>query len=353
MEGKEPNLDNGKKIRIGLLGCGRVAPYHLHAISKIPKCELAAVCDIVEEKAKVIALKNNVRYYTRYEDMLLDRSIDLISVCTPHGLHAEHAIKAANSGKHVITEKPMAMNINDADLMIEACKRNNVRLFVIKQNRYNPPVIKAREALEKGRFGKLILLNTTVFWTRPQNYFDMDAWRGTKAMDGGVIMNQASHHIDLVQWFGGDVESVFAYGNTLTHSFEVEDTAVVSLKFKNGAMGVIQGTTSTFPKNLEGSLTILGEKGTVKIGGFAVNKLDHWDFEDFRSEDEWIKEMHSEPPNEYGFGHLELYKDVIGALFYGKKTMMTGEEGRKSLELIQAIYLSMQTGKEIKLPLKI
>ena len=341
-----------KKLGIGILGCGRVAPYHYNAINQIDQCELVALCDSDKVRGKKAADENGVTLYSDYAKMLKDKNVDVISLCTPHGMHASQAIQAAKAGKHIITEKPMAMGLKDADMMIAEAKKNKVRLFVIKQNRYNPPIVKLKEALDKGRFGKLVLINTTVFWTRPQNYFDMDKWRGTKAMDGGVMMNQASHHIDLVHWMGGEVESVFAYGGTLTHSLEVEDTAVAVLKFKNGAMGVIQGTTCAFPKNLEGSLTVLGEKGSVKVGGFAVNKIDTWEFKDQSQEDEWVKQMKTEPPTVYGFGHLELYRELVNAIINGKDAMMKGEEGRKSLELIMAIYKSIETGKEVKLPLK-
>ncbi|MDP7115960.1 MAG: Gfo/Idh/MocA family oxidoreductase [Candidatus Woesearchaeota archaeon] len=341
-----------KKIRIGVAGCGRVAPYHFHAIKSIDDCELVAVCDAQKDLADKAAKEQNTKGYYDYGAFLKDKNIDVVSICTPHGLHADMAIKAAQAGKHIITEKPMAMNVADADAMIKAAKDNDVKLFVIKQNRYNPPVVKLKEALNQGRFGKLVLLNTTVRWTRPQEYFDMDKWRGTKEMDGGVFMNQASHHIDLVQWMGGDVKSVFAYGGTRTHKLDVEDTAVGVIKFKSGAMGVIEATTCTYPKNIEGSLTVLGEKGSVKVGGFAVNKIDIWEFSDHKMEDDWVKEMKTEPPNVYGFGHLELYKDLVNCLLNNKEAMMEGNEGRKSLELVMALYKSMQTGKEVSLPLK-
>ncbi len=346
-----------KKLGIGIAGCGRVAPYHINAINNIPQCKLAAICDVAEEKAKKAAEQGNnhgngIAVYNDYDKFLKDKNIDVVSICTPHGVHAEMAVKAARAGKHVITEKPMAMNLKDADRMIEECEKNKVKLFVIKQNRYNPPIIRLKEAADKGRFGKIVLINTTVRWTRPQEYFDADEWRGTKAMDGGVIMNQASHHIDLVQWIGGEVEKVFAYGGTLTHKLEVEDTAVAVLKFKSGALGVIEATTCSYPKNLEGSLTVLGETGSVKVGGFAVNKIELWEFKDHRMEDEWVKEMKAEPPSVYGFGHLQLYKELVDALLNNKKAMMEGREGRKSLELIMAIYKSMETGKEVRLPFK-
>tara|TARA_Y100000310_G_scaffold274290_1_gene290201 strand:+ start:4123 stop:5148 length:1026 start_codon:yes stop_codon:yes gene_type:complete len=338
-----------KKLGIGVIGCGRVAPYHFSAIKAIDECELVAVCDGDKERLEEAGGKQKVKTYDDYGKMLKDKNVDVVSICTPHGSHAEHAIMAAKAGKHIITEKPMAMTVEDADKMIAEAKKNKVRLFVIKQNRYNPPIVKLKQAVDKGRFGKMVLINTTVFWTRPQDYFDMDKWRGTKSDDGGVLMNQASHHIDLVHWMGGDVESVFGYGATRTHQLDVEDTAVAVLKFKSGAMGVIQGTTCAFPKNLEGSVTVLGETGSVKIGGFAVNKVDTWEFKDQAQGDEWVKQMKTEPPTVYGFGHQELYRELVDAIINGKDAMMTGDEGRKSLELIMAIYKSIETGKEVKL----
>lgn len=334
-------------VNIGLVGCGRISEKHLEAISQLKDCKLIAVCDVIKERAKNIAEKFNCEYYTNYEDMLKNSDINLISVCTPSGLHAKHTIMAAKMKKHVLTEKPMALNTKDADEMIRICKENNIKLFVVKQNRYNPPVLKAYEALKKGRFGKLLLLNTTVRWTRPQEYYDQDEWRGTKEMDGGVLMNQASHHIDLLQWFGGPVKSVFAKVATLNHNIEVDDTAIAVLKFKNGAVGVVEATTCAFPKNLEGSLTILGEKGSVKIGGVAVNKIDTWEFKNYENDDELINKFSTVPPNVYGFGHAEVYKNVIGSILNNKEQFIDGEEGKKSLELIEAIYKSAEEKREV------
>jgi predicted dehydrogenase len=334
-------------INIGLVGCGRISEKHLEAIKQLNTCKLTAVCDINEERAKKAAEQTGCTYYTDYEEMLKDKNINLISVCTPSGLHPKHTIMAAKYKKHVLTEKPMALKTKDADEMIRVCKEQGVKLFVVKQNRYNPPIQKAYEALKKGRFGKLLLLNTTVRWARPQEYYDQDEWRGTKEMDGGVLMNQASHHVDLLQWFGGPVESVFAKAGTLDHDIEVDDTAIVVLKFKSGALGIIEATTCTFPKNLEGSLTILGTKGSVKVGGFAVNKIDTWDFKDYENDDELIYKHSTVPPNVYGFGHAEVYKNVAGSILNNKDQFVDGEEGRKSLELINAIYKSAEEGREV------
>lgn len=334
-------------IKIGIIGCGRISGKHCEAINKLENCKLVAVCDKNEENAKAVANKANCEYYTNYEEMLDKADIDLVSICTPSGLHAKHTIMASNKKKHVVSEKPMAMDLKDADEMIKACRDNEVKLFVVKQNRYNPPVLKAYEALRKGRFGKLLLLNTTVRWARPQDYYDQDEWRGTKGKGGGVLMNQAIHHIDLLQLFGGPVKSVYAKLETLNHNIDVEDTGIVILKFESGALGVIEATTCTFSKDLEGSLTILGENGSVKIGGFAVNKMDIWDFKDNEKEDELIDKYSTMPPDVYGFGHLEFYKNVIDSITHNKDQQIDGEEGKKSLKLIQAIYKSAEEKREV------
>ena len=242
----------------------------------------------------------------------------------------------------------MALTLEDADKMIEACDRNGVRLFVVKQNRYNLPVQKLREALESGRFGKLVMGSVRVRWCRDNAYYKQDSWRGTWAMDGGVFTNQASHHIDLLEWMMGDVESVFAKSRTALSDIETEDTGVAVLKFKNGALGVIEATTATRPKDLEGSISILGEFGSVEIGGFAVNEIKTWNFQNTLESDKEVVEKYStNPPNVYGFGHKEYYLHVIDSILHNKKALVDGLEGRKSLELIVAMYESIETGKEV------
>ena len=240
-----------EKIGVGLIGCGRIANKHAEALSSLENVKIVAFCDVIEERANNFSTKYGGKVYLDYKDLLKDEAIKAVIIGTPSGLHAQMTIDAANAGKHVATEKPMALNLKDADAMIKACKDNNVKLCVIKQNRYNPPVVKLREAFDKGRFGKLFFIKTDVFWSRPQDYYDQDEWRGTWAMDGGVIMNQASHHVDLVRWFGGEVDSVFSTMNTFNHDIEVDDTHMGIIKFKNGAIGVVNATTSTFQKNIE------------------------------------------------------------------------------------------------------
>jgi predicted dehydrogenase len=271
-------------------------------------------------------------------------------VLTESGRHAQHVVELAQYGRHIVVEKPMALSLDDADRMIAACDARGVRLFVVKQNRFNVPVIKLREALEAGRFGKLVLGTVRVRWCREQAYYDQDAWRGTWELDGGVLANQASHHVDLLEWMMGDVDSVFAKAKTALAKIEAEDTAVVLLKFRNGALGIIEATTAARPRDLEGSISVLGEGGTVEIGGFAVNDLKTWQFTAPRPDDVDVIEKYSvNPPNVYGFGHKAYYDHVVDCIRTGSQQLVDGLEGRRSLELIAAIYESVETGREVSL----
>lgn len=337
------------KIKFGLIGCGRISEKHVNAIQNCPDAKLIAVCDIKEDRAKALGEKLNCPYFTDFKEMLELEEVDIVDVCTPNNNHPEITIETAKAKKHVLTEKPMALTNEDCDKMINACKENDVKLFVVKQNRFNPPIVKLKEALDRGRFGKLVLGNVTVRWTRPQEYYDNNDWHGTKAIDGGMLFTQASHHVDMLQWIMGPVHSIKAHIATLTHNIETEDTAVVSIKFKNGALGVIEGTTCTYPKNMEGSITILGEKGTAKIGGMAMNKIDYWEFSGFENDDETIKDCTTNPPNVYGYGHNEVIKNVVEHLLNKSEDLngVDGYEGKKSVQLINAIYDSALTGKEI------
>jgi predicted dehydrogenase len=342
-------------LNFALVGCGRIVKRHAELLShgQIKHSSLAAVCDIVPEKAEKIGTEFGVPYYTDMHKMMSEEEIDVVSVLTESGNHARHVLELAPYKKHVVVEKPMALSLDDAEEMIKACDHNRCKLFVIKQNRFNVPVMKLREALEAGRFGKLVLGTVRVRWCRPQAYYDQDPWRGTWAYDGGVLTNQASHHVDLLEWMMGDVESVFAKSITALADIEAEDTAVVTLKFTSGALGIIEATTATRPKDLEGSISILGEQGTVEIGGFAVNQMKTWNFLENLPEDEDIMENYSvNPPNVYGFGHQAYYEHVIDSILNNKKQLVDGLEGRRSLELIMAIYESIETGREVYLRFK-
>ena len=339
-------------IRFGLLGCGRIARRHSDLLGgdHIHGAKLVAVCDPDRARADAIAAKFGVPAHDDMDGFLARKDIDAVAVLTPSGLHPQHVIACARAGKHVVVEKPMALRLQDADDMIRACDEAGVKLFIVKQNRFNVPVVKAREALGAGRFGKLILGTVRVRWCRDQAYYDQDAWRGTWAYDGGVLTNQASHHVDMLEWFFGDVVSVHARAITALAKIETEDTAVATLKFRNGALGIIEATTAARPTDVEGSLSILGEKGMVEIAGFAVNQIRHWRFVDeIPADKEVIEKFSVNPPNVYGFGHQAYYQHVVDCLANQSAALVDGLEGRKSLELITALYESIETGEEVSL----
>lgn len=339
-------------INFALVGCGRIAKRHSELLgeNQIEGAKLVAVCDKIVSKAQVIAEKHSIPAYSCLHEMMKTEKIDVVAVLTESGLHAQHTIELAPYGAHVLVEKPMALTLEDADDMIEACDMHGVKLFVVKQNRFNLPIVQLRKALDQGRFGKLIMGTIRVRWCRPQAYYDQDSWRGTWAYDGGVLTNQASHHVDLLEWMMGDVESVFAKSKNALANIEAEDTAVVILKFRNGALGVIEATTAIRPKDLEGSISILGETGSVEVGGFAVNEMKTWNFSEIRKEDKDVINKYSvNPPNVYGFGHQAYYEHVVDCLNNKTAQLVDGLQGRKSLELINAIYESIETGEEVKL----
>lgn len=341
-------------VRFALVGCGRIAKRHAEILGErqIERANLVAVCDIRLDKAKQFGEKFNVPFFTDYHQMMreMQDDIDAISILTPSGSHAKNCVDLAPYGKHIIVEKPMALTLKDADAMIAACDRAGVKLFVVKQNRFNLPVTKLREAMDAGRFGKLVLGTVRVRWCRTQAYYDQDPWRGTWVEDGGVFANQASHHVDLLEWMMGEVETVFAKSSTALVDIEVEDTGVVLVKFTNGALGIIEATTATRPSDLEGSISVLGEHGSVEIGGFAVNKMNTWKFKQELPEDTDILNKYSEnPPSVYGFGHVRYIEHVVDCILNERAALVDGLEGRRSLELITAIYESIETGREVSM----
>ena len=339
-------------LKFALVGCGRIAKRHSELLGRgqIEGASLAAVCDLVEEKARAIATPLGVPWYTDMHQMMQREQPDVVVILTESGRHAEHTIALAPYGKHIVVEKPMALTLDSADAMIRVCDRHGVRLFVVKQNRFNVPVVKLREALVHGRFGKLVLGTVRVRWCRRQSYYDQDSWRGTWALDGGVLTNQASHHVDLLEWMMGDVDTVYAKASTALANIETEDTAIVMLKFRSGALGVIEATTAARPTDLEGSISILGEQGTVEIGGFAVNEMKVWRFENATADDgEVLKKYSVNPPSVYGFGHQAYYQHVVECIRRQQPQLVDGLEGRRSLELISAIYESIETGREVSM----
>ncbi len=349
-EPRTPIVD--RKIRFALVGCGRIANNHFDAIKQhADRCELTDVCDVDPAALAAAVEKTGARGHTRLAALLSTSKADCIVLTSPSGLHPAQTIDSARAGFDVMTEKPMATRWHDGQAMVRACDESGVRLFVVKQNRRNKTLQLLKQAVEKGRFGRIYMVNVNVFWTRPQAYYDSAAWRGTWEFDGGAFMNQASHYVDLLDWIVGPVESVMAYTGTLERNIEVEDTGVAALKWRNGAMGSINVTMLTYPKNLEGSITLLGEKGSVRIGGVAVNEITHWKFADSDPMDLETCDANYKTTSVYGFGHPLYYDNVINTL-RGEATPETdGREGLKSLELLIAMYMSARDGQRVNLPL--
>lgn len=341
-----------RTFRIALLGCGRISKNHFEAIAKIDGLELVAVCDNDANRSAEAGARWGVPHFTSYEKMLKEAEADVVTIATPSGLHADQGVAAANAGKHVVMEKPMAISLTGADALVQACDKAGVQLFVVKQNRLNPPIQLLKRAIDRNRFGRIYMANCIVHWARPQDYYDQASWRGTWEFDGGAFMNQASHYVDLIQWLMGPVESVMAKTATLARRIETEDSGVALLKFRSGALGSIEVTMLAYPRNLEGSITILGEKGSVKIGGTAVNKVEYWQFAEYDDDDKLIVGADTNPPNVYGLGHEGYYRNVLAVLRGEAKPDTDGRAGRKSLELILGIYESAKTGREVPLPLR-
>ncbi|NLO90802.1 MAG: Gfo/Idh/MocA family oxidoreductase [Elusimicrobia bacterium] len=340
---------HSRKLRVGLIGCGRISKNHFEVMKKLNHdLELVAVCDIEKEKFKKLEEINlQPKCYTNYEAMLSERQLDLMVLCTPSGLHPEHGIAAAKHKVNVLSEKPMGTTLEAADKLIKECQTQGVKLFVVKQNRLNRTVQYLKKAIETGRFGKIYQVITNVLWTRPQSYYDADAWRGRRDLDGGAFLNQASHYVDLMYYLFGEVKSVYAVNRTLARKIEMEDSGVAAFEFKNGIIGSMNVSMLTYPKNYEGSVTVIGEKGLVKVGGVALNKIEKWDFSQYHDMDKEIAEANYEPVNVYGVGHLPYYQKLIDHMRGKGANFVDGAEGRKSLEVILNIYKSAETGKPV------
>jgi UDP-N-acetyl-2-amino-2-deoxyglucuronate dehydrogenase len=342
-----------RKVRFALAGAGRISANHMESIkAHAERAELVAVCDTDPVKLAAAVARTGATGYPSLEAMLAAETPDCVIITTPSGLHSQQVIQVARAGFDVMTEKPMATRWQDGLAMVRACDEAGVRLFVVKQNRRNKTLQLLKQAMDAGRFGRVYMVNVNVFWTRPQAYYDGAAWRGTWEFDGGAFMNQASHYVDLLEWIGGPVESVMAYTGTLARNIEVEDTGVAALKWRNGAMGSVNVTMLTYPKNLEGSITILGEKGTVRIGGVAVNEIQQWTFAEPHPMDAERDEASYQTTSVYGFGHPLYYDNVINTLRGEAVPETDGREGLKSLELLIAMYLSSRDGKRVNLPLE-
>lgn len=337
------------KFKFAIIGCGRISHKHIEAlVNNSEEAELVAVCDIIPENMdkdveeyyeflEEMGFKKEVKKYTDYKEMLEKEDIDVVAICTESGYHSKHAIDCLNVGKHVLVEKPMALSSADADEMIRLTKEKDLKLGVCHQNRFNPPIQKLRRAIEEGRFGKIINGTARILWNRNDDYYKQAAWRGTKELDGGTLMNQCIHNIDLLQWMmGSEVERVHSERDTFLRDIEMEDFGAILIRFKNGSIGIVEGSACVYPKNLEETLSIFGEKGTVVIGGLAVNEIKTWQFADERDYDK--EDESTEVDNVYGSGHTPLYKDFIDAIKNDREPLINGEEGKKALEIILKAY---------------
>jgi len=341
-----------RKIRFALVGCGRIATNHFAALRQHQdRAQLVGVCDVDPRALDRAVSAIGASAYSDLETMLRECDADAFIVTTPSGLHPEQAIRIAQAGHHVITEKPMATRWEDGKRMVAAADAAGVRLFVVKQNRRNATLQLLKRAVDKKRFGRIYMVNLNVFWTRPPEYYRSASWRGTWEFDGGAFMNQASHYVDLIDWIVGPVESLQAYTATLARDIEVEDTGVISLRWRNGALGSMNVTMLTYPRNLEGSITVLGEHGTVRIGGVAVNEIQQWEFATPDPDDALVTDASYQTTSVYGFGHPLYYDNVIRTLRGEAEAETDGREGLKSLELLIAMYLSARDGKRVNLPL--
>lgn len=334
-------------IHFGIVGCGHIAKKHIDAIHAIEGAQLTAVCDTNAERLRLFAV-DGVHGYTDLAEMLKS-NVDVVCICTPSGLHKGLTIQSAEAKKHVIVEKPMALTLEDADAMIKACEENNVKLAVVHPNRFRPAILRLHEQITKDAFGKIGHANATVRWNRNQAYYDQAPWRGTKAMDGGVLMNQAIHNMDLLLWMMGEVEEVTSYEATRLREIEAEDTSVSVIRFKSGALGVLEAAVTIYPKNLEESLSIFGEKGTAIVGGPTANWIKHWNFEGAQ-EDEvegLINQVNEDP---FGVsGHQCIIQDMIHAIQEERAPIVSGKEGREALSLVVACQLSAEQGKAVSM----
>ncbi|MCY6370512.1 Gfo/Idh/MocA family protein [Clostridium ganghwense] len=352
-----------KKLRFAIIGCGRISYKHVEGlVHNREEAVLAATCDV--DITKAIAKKEEyiekmqegleVNVYNDYKEMLENEEIDVVTIATESGYHPEIAIYCMKKGKHAVVEKPMALSIKDADEMIRVARENEVKLSICHQNRFNKPIQQLRGAVEDDRFGKLVNGTARILWNRNMGYYEQAPWRGTWKLDGGTLMNQCIHNIDLLQWMmGGEIDTVYAQCNTFLRDIEAEDFGAIIIRFKNGAIGIVEGTACVFPKNLEETLSVFGEKGTVCIGGLAVNRIENWRFEDNKdSEEAILKAQEGDPDSVYGSGHVPLFKNVIDAIKNDTEPLISGEEGKKAMSIILAAYKSRLTEMPVKFPLE-
>jgi predicted dehydrogenase len=338
-------------MKFALVGCGNIARKHAHVLKEyLEDAEIGAFVDLDPVRAQKFSKEYGAPAFTSVAEMMREMKdqIDVFSVLTPSGAHCGNVLELAEYGRPIVVEKPMALRLDDADRMLEACSNHGVKLFVVHQNRYNLPIVKAREALQQGRFGRLVLGTVRLRWTRDQAYYDSESWRGTWKHDGGVFMNQAVHHIDMLTWFMGNVDSVRSLASTRLVKIECEDTGVAVIRFNSGALGVLEATTAARPKDLEGSISILGEKGTVVIGGFFMNELVTWSFDEKLPTDDAVIRDYGKNPQGLGYNLGEYLRGVMAAVQGTKVALVDGVEGRKSLELVTALYESIETNADVQ-----
>lgn len=338
------------KVKFGIIGCGHIAKTHAEEIMALPRAELTAFCDTDPQALQSFTSRYGVKGYREYRKMLDDKDIDVIIICTPSGLHAEMGVMAARSGKHVLVEKPMALTLEDADRLIKACEEEGVLLSVVLQNRFKSSFQMLKSAVEEGRFGKFSHAAITVRWNRNDAYYSNNPWRGKKTTDGGVLMNQAIHSIDILNWLMGQVDSIFAYTATRYRPIESEDVGVAVIKFKSGALGVIEAASTVYPRNLEETIAVFGEKGTVVIGGIKTGEIKTWQFSEDSEEDKTLP-MDAEVTGSKKPGHRAILQDMVKAIETGSSLAVDGREGRKALEIILGAYRSAEDGMPVSFPL--
>jgi len=336
------------KIKFALIGCGAIAHKHILALNRINEAKVVGVYDNNPTVVESFAKKYSIPTFYNVEEMVEKSDPDVLNILTPSGCHADNILDLIQYEKHFVVEKPLALRLDQIDNILEKCE-NKLKIFIVQQNRFNSPIQQLKKALDMGRFGKLVLGTVRVRWCRDQRYYNQKDWRGTWANDGGVLTNQASHHIDMLIWMMGEVESVMAKTTTQLVDIEAEDTGVAILKFRNGALGIIEATTATRPKDLEGSISILGENGSVEIAGFFMNELKTWNFKNSNKMDDVVWKKYAKVPEDRAWNHTEFLKDVVYSIKYNTKGLVDGLEGRKSVELINAIYESVEREEQVHL----
>ncbi len=331
-----------EEVKFAVVGCGHIGKRHVAVIDAEPEANLVAICDV--DQAKLEALRKQypgVACYTNYEQMLAETGVQVVCICTPHGLHALMSIQAAYAKKHILVEKPMALTTLESEKMISAARENGVKLFVVKQNRYNAPILLTTQALEEERLGKIFMVQCNVMWNRHQAYYEQSSWRGKKHLEGGALQTQVSHFLDLLVWWFGNIEEAKTIMDTLNHTIEIEDCGVSALRFESGVIGSLFWTTCVYNVNYEGSITIIGEKGTIKIGGKYLNEIEFWDVQSFPMPTQL---EFDDRPNEYGSyqgsssNHDKLIHSLVDQIIHSRKGVVEGEEGIKSIQAIETIY---------------